>query len=63
MFYWKVTELLDTTTVWHENFIVIKFYSLPLNHLDENSTDFNFIEVQFHTQGHGDIIIVPVYGF
>ena len=44
------------TTVWHENFTVIKFYGLPLKiHLDEKLLDFNFTEVQFHIQGHSDI--------
>ena len=44
------------TTVWHENFMVIKFYGLPLKiHLDEKLLDFNFTEVQFHIQGHSDI--------
>ena len=33
--------------VWHENLIVIKFYSLPLNHLDKMLTNFNFIDEQF----------------
>ena len=27
---------------WHENFMVIKFYGLPLNHLDENFTEAQF---------------------
>ena len=36
-------------------FIIIEFYGLSLNHLDEKLTDFNFMEVQFRAQGHGDI--------
>ena len=27
-------------TVWHENFMVVKFYDLPLNRLDENLLEF-----------------------
>ena len=27
-------------TVWHENFMVVKFYGLPLNRLDEKLLGF-----------------------
>ena len=44
------------TTVWHENFMIIKFYGLPLKiYLDEKLLDINFTEVQFHTQGYSDV--------
>ena len=43
-------------TLCHDIFMVIKFYSLPLNNLDEKCTDLNFIEARFHTQRHGDIL-------
>ena len=43
-----------TYAIWHENFTVIKFYDLPLNHLDEKFTDFNYTEAQFHTQYNDD---------
>ena len=35
--------------------MVIKFNGLPLYHLVEKLADFNFTEVKFHTQYHGDI--------
>ena len=35
---------LETVIVWHKNLMVIKFYSLPLYHLDQKLTDFNFTE-------------------
>ena len=38
-------------TIWHKNFAIINFS----NHWNEEFTDSNFIEAQFHTQYHGDI--------
>ena len=42
-------------TLWHKNLMVIKFYGLPLNHLDENFTDSNFTVTQFRAQYQGNI--------
>ena len=35
--------------------MIITFYGLPLDLLVEKLVDFNFTEVKFHTQYHGDI--------
>ena len=34
--------------------MVIKFYDLPLNHLNKKLTDFNLTEAQFHILCHGN---------
>ena len=43
--------------MWHDNFMVIKFYSLPLNRLDKKLTGFNFMEAQFRAQCHSNITV------
>ena len=40
-------------TVWHENFMVVKFYGLPLRM--KSCWDFNFTEAQFRSRSHSDI--------
>ena len=56
----KITVLCTLTTVHttvrRKNFTVIKFYGLPLNHLDEILTDFNFTEVKFCARGQQYIV-------
>ena len=37
------------------NFVIIKFYGWPLNHLDGKFMDFKLTEAQFYTQCHGNI--------
>ena len=49
-----------------QNATVIKFYGLPLNHLDKNKKlmDFNFTEAQFCDRCHGTIVdFQPIYEF
>ena len=41
--------LIGCYTVWHEIFMAIKCYGLPL---DEKLTDFNFTEAQLHARCH-----------
>ena len=44
------------------NLTAIKFYGLPLNHLDTKLMDSNFMEVQYHARCHGDSYTVDFHG-
>ena len=43
------------------NLTAIKFYGLPLNHLDTKLIDYNFMEVQYRPQCHGDSYTVDFH--
>ena len=50
------------TTVWHESFVVIKFYGLPLYHFRSKLACFNFTKPSFAL----DVMAVDyhaIYGF